>query len=343
MLHSELLTISVSSSTPTSETATETPHEEVTVEILHSSASAASNATPTLVLFLPFWGGSASTFNQLLPPLASTNKSDENATITCLSLSYPGTAASPHPTPEHDAPEQHSIVSRAKVVEQVLRSKKVVEICGATRTANDEGLPRKLKLVIVAHSMSAKITYVLLDLLASQKNTEDRLGGNVDIDVEALVLVGPAPIGPLILPPDMREQQLHAYDTVDSARWTLQNILTSRTLDEKVLHGLAADCVNMSPGAKAGWLQCGMPFDCLEYVRRAKDAWRGLQVQVVLGREDKVESVERVQAQTVEVLRRYGFEVRETVVEGCGHLLPVEAVAEMVEVVRDVLRSEHEK
>lgn len=178
--------------------------------------------------------------------------------------------------------------------------------------------------------MSAKVAYVLLSLL-SQTSHE------LDLSLSALLLFGPAPIESLIFPPEMREQSLHAYDSVESARWTIENILSSRALDAVLIESFASDCAGMSQAAKDGWLYHGMGFDCSEYLSTIWEKWQGLKVRVLVGSEDKVETVEKVREQTVQVLKAGGFDIEMDVVEGAGHLLPVEAIDEVVEALRKLV------
>lgn len=81
-------------------------------------------------------------------------------------------------------------------------------------------------------------------------------------------MLGPAPVGPLVLSPDMQQQQLQAYQAEESAAWTIDNVLTAGPdkLGSDVVAELAKDCARMSPGAKSGWLEYGMAVDCSEVV-----------------------------------------------------------------------------
>ena len=256
------------------------------------------------VLFLPFWGGSAATFDEVITKLHALKPK-----IPMLAVSYAGTGGTQVPA-DDGAAEVHSIEPRAEQVRSLLATE-----LGKT-------LVQSGKLVICAHSMSAKISYALLSMLAGDETFE--------VENVALVLLGPAPVGPLVLPAEMREQQLKAYRSVESARWTIENVLTSKKLDDGTLNGLAEDCAGMSAGAKAGWLKYGTQLDCAAYLPVIKKQWPDLSVSVLVGEFDKVETVERVEEQTVVPLKERGFQAQSRVVEGCGHLLPVEAVDEAV-------------
>jgi len=186
------------------------------------------------------------------------------------------------------------------------------------------------KVVLCAHSMSAKVAWELLHGLTIRPDTS--------LTVTALLLLAPAPIGPLEFPAEMREQQLKAYNTLESASWTLRNVLTHKSLGDDVIARLARDCVSMSAGAKRGWIELGMKRDCLDVVRKVaakladQSDMQAFRVRVLVGEEDQVETAEKVKRETVDVLNELGFKlvVESKVVAGVGHLLPVEAPEEVV-------------
>ena len=238
-----------------------------------------------------------------------------------MALSYRGTGSSHAGDP--DTPQDYSISSFAADVVGVLSSPDFLDLVPSGR------------LVLVAHSMSAKVAYHVFYLLGS-----GGIGNGDRIEIERLLLLGPAPIGPLDLPPEMRAQQLRAYESVESASWTMRNVLSHAPLDDDVVRRLASDAVGMSPGAKRGWLEYGMKVDCTEVLKGAmtlvKDR-RVFKVRVLVGREDRVETVEKVHKETLDVLHSMGVDVKIKVVEGCGHLLPVEAVKDVVSEIRSLL------
>lgn len=175
--------------------------------------------------------------------------------------------------------------------------------------------------------MSAKVAWEVLRLL---ETTDPEL----EIEVVGVLLLAPAPPGPFSLPVEMRTQQVEAYRDLQGAEFVVRNVLTERKLDEELYGEVAKGCVDMSEGAKMGWLEFGMKWDCEEalevLVKRPP-------LRVLIGSCDKVESVDRVMAETVEVLRGKGFEVDVSVVEGCGHLLPLEAVEDMGQQLEQLL------
>lgn len=282
------------------------------INILYHRASPPPLNKPT-ILCLPFWGGSASTYLPLLALLALQHPS-----IPSLAVSYRGTGLSPAPIP--DTPEKHDIPSLAADAFEVLHSEFVQDLIGMARTRS---------VLLVAHSMSAKVVYTLLSLL-QQRRSDSR--EEQRIAISGLLLLAPAPPTPLVLPEAIRAQQLTAYTTPQSAEYVVRNVLTHANLPVATYRALAADAAGMSAGAKRGWVERGMGRDCTE-VLRGLVTLPEVRVRVLVGREDKVETVERVEEETVRVLREMlGGEVgvRVRVLEGVGHLVPVEAAEEVV-------------
>jgi len=112
-------------------------------------------------------------------------------------------------------------------------------------------------------------------------------------------------------------------------------------LPEDVVSQLVEDAVTMSPDAKRGWLEVGMAEDIRPALTSlaADETAREMKIRVVVGSEDKVETVGRVQSETVDVLRSMGLrDVAMRVVEGCGHLMTIEAAGVIGEEVGALLK-----
>ena len=149
------------------------------------------------------------------------------------------------------------------------------------------------------------------------------------LGVRSLLLLSPAPPLPLTLPPEVRSGQLTAYDSVENAKWTIENVLSATVLDDRTVTQLVEDCVGMSDGAKRGWIEIGMVESMAAVVMGMRDdvaseKMRTVPVRVLAGARDKVETLQRVESETVATLRAGGFEVTLLKLEGCGHLIPVE-------------------
>ncbi|KAI4152089.1 MAG: hypothetical protein LQ340_003115 [Diploschistes diacapsis] len=255
-------------------------------------------------LLLPFWGGSASTYSVVQHSLVA--KYPHNASIA---ISYHGTGNASAADPSDDDAARHSIQALTNDLLRFLQSPELNQLADTS------------SLTICAHSMSAKVALRLASTLPP----------DAGIRVHSLLLLGPAPPGPLVLPPDVRKGQLTAYDSVDSARWTIENVLAHSKLDDDAMAQLAANCVAMSPGAKKGWIEIGMAESLAELLEGAGAERRTFPVRVLAGVCDRVETLERVEGETVARLREYGFDVALTRLEDCGHLVPLEKPEAVVE------------
>ena len=183
--------------------------------------------------------------------------------------------------------------------------------------------------------------------------TAAQLAQSGDIDLKNILrgifLMAPAPPGPLIMPSDVAAQQATAYDNDDSVKWTVQNVLSdgatgSRRMETSSdIEAIVHDSKALSPGMKAGWPQVGMQDDIRPALRTMSSKHA---VRVIVGAEDKVEPVDRVSQETVNFLRAEGWPVslrtlnqNAKPLNGCGHLLPLEAPEWVAEELVDSLRS----
>jgi pimeloyl-ACP methyl ester carboxylesterase len=170
-------------------------------------------------------------------------------------------------------------------------------------------------LLLVGHSMGAKVALATIGL--SYKDFQELLRG--------LVLVGPAPPTALNLPPDMKAQQMLAYETEDNVRWTVKNVLANpEKLSESDIDLVVRDSLVGNRFAKSAWPSYGMQEDISPAARKALGSLPGLRASVLLGELDVVETKERVEAEVVHFLRQSGVEVSLTIVEGIKHLVPLE-------------------
>jgi pimeloyl-ACP methyl ester carboxylesterase len=172
-------------------------------------------------------------------------------------------------------------------------------------------------IIIVGHSMGAKVA------LATLNRVPDASFGLV----KGLVLVAPSPPTPLVLPPDMSEQQRQAYNSEESIRWTAENVLSSKeSLTGDDFSIILRDSSKGNTFAKDGWLLHGMQEDISLDVKNAglRPAAKGLKIQVLAGELDIVEQKDRVEKDIVQVLRSNGFHVSFTVLKGIRHLIPLE-------------------
>ena len=156
--------------------------------------------------------------------------------------------------------------------------------------------------ILVGHSMGGKVAQLI-----SGKNPVKGLKG--------VVLIAPAPPTPFELPPDMKEQQLTAYLSPESAEFVARNVLSASILSDETISSLVEDMLKGNKSAKAAWPEYAMGEDIVEQAEKIN-----VPVFVIGGGKDIVEPMERLRE---EVLGRIsGAELE--VIEASGHLLPVE-------------------
>jgi 3-oxoadipate enol-lactonase len=156
--------------------------------------------------------------------------------------------------------------------------------------------------VLVGHSMGGKVS----QLIAGR----NRIPG-----LKGMVLIAPAPPTSLELPQDMKEQQLSAYSNHQSAEFVVRNVLSSSDVPDEEVSALVEDMLKGNEFATKAWPAYAMAEDILAEASKIT-----IPVLIVCGELDKVETIERSK---VEVLGNIpGAEM--VVVEGSGHLLPVE-------------------
>ncbi|KAF5540038.1 alpha beta-hydrolase [Fusarium phyllophilum] len=173
------------------------------------------------------------------------------------------------------------------------------------------------RYVIVGHSMGAKVAQAV----AGRKCVSGLAG---------LILLCPAPPTPLMLPKEMRDQQISAYDNVQNAEFVARNVLTAKSLPDDTIKGIVEDMLKGSASAKAAWPRYAMNEDILKLAR-------GISVRTVIiaGDKDQVETVARVKAEV-----SGNISVAEVLVlEEVGHLALLEATEEVAKIISDFVSS----
>ncbi|KAF4961419.1 hypothetical protein FGADI_273 [Fusarium gaditjirri] len=184
------------------------------------------------------------------------------------------------------------------------------------RLAQDvEDVIRRLNLqeyIIVGHSMGAKVAQAIA-------------GRKLSSGLRGLVLLCPAPPTPLMLPEDMRDQQISAYDNAQNAEFVVRNVLTTKPLPEDTVKRTVEDMLEGCSFAKAAWPRYAMTEDIMELARSIS-----VPSVVVSGGKDQVEPVARVKSEVVGNIPDAEFIVLEEV----GHLALLEAPEKVAEIIK---------
>jgi len=142
--------------------------------------------------------------------------------------------------------------------------------------------------------------------------------------LKGLVLVAPAPAGPLILPSEMKEQQMKAYDNPEVAAFVVREVMSAGGLEEDDVKMLVEDTQLGNEWAKMAWPVYGMLEDYSAGLGNID-----VSVRIVVGELDKLEPAERVRAQVLEKIKGKGASM--VVIEGSGHMLPLEQPERLAE------------
>lgn len=167
--------------------------------------------------------------------------------------------------------------------------------------------------ILVGHSMGGKLAQ-LLALRASR-------------GLAGLVLVAPAPPTPMPVPAEVRAAMLESYQSREGVEQAL-GILACRPLDPVEREAIITDTLKGAPGAKRFWTDTGMTADL-----GADFSGLRVPVTILVGDRDRVEQAEALRNLYAAILPDAEFRV----IEGVGHLSPVEAPEAIAEACRDML------
>jgi 3-oxoadipate enol-lactonase len=149
--------------------------------------------------------------------------------------------------------------------------------------------------------------------------------------LEGIVLLAPAPPTPLILPTEeMRQQQLHAYSSPESAEFVVRNVLTSSRISDEDVAALVNDCRSGTESATAAWPKYAQAEDISELVEEVD-----VPILILVGENDKVEPLGRVMEEVASRLQG----ARLFVIEGVGHMLPIEAPKRLADEITGFIES----
>ncbi len=169
--------------------------------------------------------------------------------------------------------------------------------------------------VLVGHSMGGKISQML--------------AGRRPPGLVGLVLVAPAPPTPLNVPSESRQVALERYQSREGMREVFP-ILAERPLSPEVRERVIADTLGAAHGAKQAWFESGMDLDIT-----AAAAATEAPTLVIVGTADQVETEASLRREFGRHLPHATFQV----LQGVGHLAPLEAPDEVADMVGEICRS----
>ncbi|CAN5311092.1 alpha/beta hydrolase [soil metagenome] len=163
--------------------------------------------------------------------------------------------------------------------------------------------------VLVGHSMGGKVA----QLVAAEHPSA----------LTGLVLVAPAPPEPpATITPQFQQQLVHAYDTVDSVASAIDLVLTAIPLAAPLRATVLEDSLACAAQARSEWPLRGIAANITTAAQQISVA-----TTVIAGSRDVVEPVD--------VLRQHLLpfipDAHVHILDGPGHLIPLEAPAELAE------------
>jgi pimeloyl-ACP methyl ester carboxylesterase len=162
------------------------------------------------------------------------------------------------------------------------------------------------RFILVGHSMGGKVA----QLVASGHPA----------GLVGLVLVGPASPHGLQVSEQQRERMIHAYDAAGSVAFVRDNVMTKRPLSDDLKAQVVEDSLKVGEAARVAW-----PSVAIAQNIAAAAASISVPTLVIGGECDQVDPPATLEKEVIGVIRTARLEI----VQGSGHLLPLEAPKEV--------------